>query len=233
MPTPDDSDLARLRELLVAYRTVLDRAVSVVGEDFDLQPTARIKNRGTVLEKLQRQGGSWLKSIYDVAGMRIVLPFGRRDQDALVERLVARFADGHHPPKVIDRRITPSHGYRAVHVIIFVDGVPVEVQVRTRWQHEWAEVFEKLADKVGRGIRYGEPPENKLPVRMSNASHAVREEYLEAQLRLHTSTVRIAMVVSDAIDMYETADQSDPHRPALQTFIESELAELRRDLDDL
>ncbi len=52
------------------------------------------------------------------------------------------------------------HGYSAVHVIVFPEGAPVEIQVRTSWQHEWAELFEKLADLIGRGIRYGEPPEN-------------------------------------------------------------------------
>jgi ppGpp synthetase/RelA/SpoT-type nucleotidyltranferase len=37
---------------------------------------------------------------------------------------------------VIDRRAEPMHGYRAVHVIVFPDGAPIEIQVRTAWQHE-------------------------------------------------------------------------------------------------
>jgi ppGpp synthetase/RelA/SpoT-type nucleotidyltranferase len=32
---------------------------------------------------------------------------------------------------VIDRRINPSHGYRAVHIIAKVSGMPIEIQVRT------------------------------------------------------------------------------------------------------
>jgi hypothetical protein len=50
------------------------------------------------------------------------------------------------------------HGYAAVHVVVFPDDAPIEIQIRTAWQHEWAELFEKLADLVGRGIRYGESP---------------------------------------------------------------------------
>jgi hypothetical protein len=46
-----------------------------------------------------------------------------------------------------------------VHVIATVEGRPVEIQIRTRLQHQWANLFEKFADIVGRGIRYGEPPE--------------------------------------------------------------------------
>ncbi len=106
-----------------------------------------------LLEKLRRNGGHGLKSIQDLAGMRIVARTDRRDQDAIVEQLIDVFGEDPRPPKVVDRRAVPVNGYRAVHVI----GIPVEVQVRTRLQHEWAELFEKLADRVGRGIAYGDP----------------------------------------------------------------------------
>jgi ppGpp synthetase/RelA/SpoT-type nucleotidyltranferase len=36
---------------------------------------------------------------------------------------------------VIDRREKPSHGYRAVHVIVECGGRMVEIQVRTELQH--------------------------------------------------------------------------------------------------
>ncbi len=74
----------------------------------------------------------------DVAGMRIVGGPDRREQDATVERVVSLFRDEAREPKVIDRRANPVHGYSAVHVIVFPKGVPVEVQIRTTWQHEWA-----------------------------------------------------------------------------------------------
>ena len=53
----------------------------------------------------------------------------------------------------------PMHGYRAVHVIVGYQRCTVEIQIRTPYQHRWAESFEKLADKWGRQIRYGEPPD--------------------------------------------------------------------------
>jgi hypothetical protein len=40
-------------------------------------------------------------------------------------------------------------------------------------------------------------------------------------------------VLADAVDTYESADQSDPGRPTLYAVIEKELAELRASLDDL
>ena len=47
----------------------------------------------------------------------------------------------------------PSCGVEVEH-----DGIAVEIQVRTTLQHVWAELFERLADLVGRQIRYGQPP---------------------------------------------------------------------------
>ena len=60
----------------------------------------------------------------------------------------------------IDRRLEPSHGYRAVHVVVRCQGRWIEVQIRTRLQHMWAEVAERLADMWGRQIRYGMPPDD-------------------------------------------------------------------------
>lgn len=42
-------------------------------------------------------------------------------------------------------------------LIVQRDGCFVEVQIRTRLQHRWAETFEKLADLAGRQVRYAEP----------------------------------------------------------------------------
>jgi len=56
---------------------------------------------------------------------------------------------------MFDRRATPSHGYRAVHVVVNVDDKAIEVQVRTQLQHEWAELSEKLSDAVDPQIKYG------------------------------------------------------------------------------
>ena len=39
-----------------------------------------------------------------------------------------------------------------------MDGITIEVQVRTTLQHVWAEMMERLADRLGRQIRYGLPP---------------------------------------------------------------------------
>jgi ppGpp synthetase/RelA/SpoT-type nucleotidyltranferase len=56
---------------------------------------------------------------------------------------------------VVDRREHPSHGYRAVHVIVDYRGKLIEVQVRSALQQAWAELSEKLSDVVDSAIKYG------------------------------------------------------------------------------
>ncbi|MHB1570601.1 MAG: RelA/SpoT domain-containing protein [Solirubrobacteraceae bacterium] len=155
---PRRADIEQLHVLLAAYGPVLSSAVDRVSEEVGLIPSSRVKTTSTIMEKLRRNGGHTLSSIHDLAGMRLVVPGGRAAQDQMAERIRGVFMDGVRAPRTIDRRLEPVQGYRAVHVIVYPDGYPIEVQVRTEWQHMWAEWFERVADQYGRGIRYGDPP---------------------------------------------------------------------------
>lgn len=231
---PSDEDLDLLRQLLLARSEQLDRAEARVREGLDVVPTSRVKNTETILEKLRRGGGSGLKSLQDLAGMRIVGAFDRRGQDELVERIVAMFIAGDRTPKVIDRRAEPMHGYRAVHVIVFPEGEPIEIQVRTEWQHEWAEFFEKLADLVGRGIRYGESP-TKWWTPEELHPEAVRK-YFQVEYELREAIVGMALSVAGMIDAVEVGEVVAPHDdvlPAYRREVEEALGDLRRRLHDI
>lgn len=116
--------------------------------------TARLKTINTIIEKLRR-AKTRLAEMQDIAGLRIVRDMTLTEQDALVGQIGGAFPGA----KVVDRRDKPSFGYRAVHVIARVDGIPIEIQVRTELQDGWAQTMEKLADNVGRDIRYGGPPQ--------------------------------------------------------------------------
>ena len=72
-------------------------------------------------------------------------------QDRIVEALTGLFGHAH----VADRRVKPSHGYRAVHVIVMLVGKAIEIQVRTQMQHLWAELSEKLSDMIDPSVKYG------------------------------------------------------------------------------
>ncbi|GAA2659234.1 nucleotidyltransferase family protein [Paractinoplanes durhamensis] len=151
---PDPADLDLLNQVLRAYQgallVVLDR-LRLLG----FVPVQRLKTTGTIIDKLRRDRVCSLKTIHDLAGARVVLTGDLDAQDALVESFCASSPPGEPPPVRIDRRVDPRAGYRAVHVVVRVDGIPVEVQFRTKLQHDWAQLFERLADMWGRQVRYG------------------------------------------------------------------------------
>lgn len=215
---PADEDLDLLHQLLMDYSEVLGDAIALVSGELGISPSSRVKSTGTILEKLERYGGSWLKSIQDLAGMRIVGAFDRNGQDALVEQVVGLFGRERRVPKIVDRRLNPMYGYAAVHVIAFPDGVPIEIQVRTRWQHEWAELFEKLADRVGRGIRYGEPPSHwRTPDELKDEAPAARTLY-ELSYSLRVAVVDQAVTLAALIASVEKAEVAAPDIAQLDRY---------------
>ncbi|MDQ4124421.1 MAG: RelA/SpoT domain-containing protein [Actinomycetota bacterium] len=150
----DDPPADDLR-LLQLFRSAHAPALVVVEdalEDLGFSPTSRTKTPETIVDKLKRET-TRLTSIQDIVGVRIVPDVMLDGQDAAVARVTARLGG-----KVYDRREKPTHGYRAVHVVVRVLERRVEVQVRTPLQHLWAEVMERIADRFGRGIRYGVLP---------------------------------------------------------------------------
>ncbi len=94
-----------------------------------------------------------LSQMQDIAGCRTTVK-DIATQNNIVSAIVEIF-----PATIIDRREQPSHGYRAVHVIVRPNVLPIEIQVRTRLQHLWAEISEKLADKLGIDVKYGGGPD--------------------------------------------------------------------------
>jgi Region found in RelA / SpoT proteins len=149
------SDLELLQRLREHYFATLMTVQGILGEQMPQVPmTARLKTVQTIVDKLKRERSMALSGMRDIAGIRIVKEMNRVQQDVLIRDLRDTLGDG----EVIDRRRRPSYGYRAVHVIVNVDGRRVEIQVRTRMQDQWAQIVERLGDRWGRQIRYGEPP---------------------------------------------------------------------------
>jgi ppGpp synthetase/RelA/SpoT-type nucleotidyltranferase len=127
-------------------------------------------------EKLKRESIR-LSQMQDMAGCRAVVD-DVGEQDRTVEAIAAAFND----VTVLDRRLKPSHGYRAVHLVVREDGKTIEVQVRTALQHAWAEMCEKFAGLHDPAIKYGGGPESVRDA-LDDASHVIEQvEKLEADL---------------------------------------------------
>jgi putative GTP pyrophosphokinase len=114
--------------------------------------------------------------VQDIAGCRMVVR-GAVEQDNAIDTLIEVF-----PQAVLhDRRKSPSHGYRAVHLIVRALGLPVEIQIRTRLQHGWAEISERLSDRHGAALKYGggDPAMRELLLRTSAAVEVIEDRELE------------------------------------------------------
>lgn len=166
------AETAHDRELFAAALDAYDQRRSAVQNGLDsidweqifhrpinLAISGRTKSIDTLLDKLRRSPTFELPTIQDVAGVRIVGPMSLADQDTLA-RGIANALEAmqpehdRQPARIVDRRSEPIAGYRAVHLVVRVVGLPVEIQVRTEMQATWADTYEKFADMFGRPLRY-------------------------------------------------------------------------------
>jgi len=117
----------------------------------------RLKAMPTLLDKLIREPRMELARMHDIGGCRGILP-NQHGVDRVIERLMTqrRWTLRDH---VWDYVAKPKQdGYRAKHLVAIKDGLLIEVQLRTRVQHRWAELVERfdrshrLNLKAGRAI---------------------------------------------------------------------------------
>ena len=146
-----EDDLRELDAYRKSFTEAYDEVVAKIRSATGLEPTGRPrKTPFSILQKLRREKSMQLSRMQDIAGCRLVVA-GVPEQDRLVADLVHAFEKA----TVVDRRQSPSHGYRAVHVIAKVMGRAIEIQVRTELQNLWAQLSEVMSDVWDPAIKYG------------------------------------------------------------------------------
>jgi len=175
-PTADD--VRELDEYRRSFGPEYEEVVATIRRVLNLRPSGRrAKTIPSIIAKLQREKIR-LSQIQDIAGCRIVVA-DRIAQDRTVDTLRSTFAVPDRD--LVDRRVEPSYGYRAVHLIVRLRGRAVEIQVRTTLQDQWAEVSEKFSDAIP-DLKYGggdEAIRNRL-ISASEVANAI--ESLETKL---------------------------------------------------
>jgi len=198
--TPSEADRGLLLQVLAAYDEGL-AAVEARLRSLGFAVTTRLKTTGTLIDKLRREQGMKLKSVQDIAGARIIVRGSRRDQDEAVARVMASVAAASKPPTVRDRRVQPSSGYRAVHVVVFESGLPVEMQVRTQLQDLWAQVFERLGDRWGRAIRYGGLPDEPDAIALDGNPRMTRRHVVQGMQQFSDEIDRVERARLEIMDV--------------------------------
>lgn len=146
----DKDALVMLNEFRASFSQSYSEVEKVLTEYLQCKVTGRpSKSTIAIVEKLRRET-TRLTQIQDISGCRVIV-HSLYDQDYLAAKISQWFGE----IELDDRRLRPSHGYRALHLIPRVYGRRVEIQIRTLYQHIWAEISEKLADKYGQDVKYG------------------------------------------------------------------------------
>jgi putative GTP pyrophosphokinase len=145
-----EADLRLLDEYRRSFAQAFGFIVEAIRRELALELTERAeKSTTSIVEKLKRESIR-LTQIQDIAGCRLIVP-DIANQEAVVQSLKNLF----ERTTIIDRRQKPSHGYRAVHVVVSCLDKIVEIQVRTLLQQLWAELSERLSDVLDPAIKYG------------------------------------------------------------------------------
>ena len=200
-----DDDLCALDTFRLSFAAACDHASHEL-KKLGLKPVSRpAKSTASIIAKLNRERGR-LSKMQDIAGCRVEVD-NIAQQDRVVKDIVAKFPDAVE----YDRRLKPSHGYRAVHVVVDLHGFLVEIQVRTSLQHGWASAVERLADIIDLDIKYGGGPEVLRDVLIKASDTIAGVEAIEISLR----------------DLHER-DQVSPETDGL----EAEVRRLKKDLQE-
>lgn len=144
-------------QVVEAYRALFSRPMNTVNvslrrfcnsAEIEALITQRLKKVPTIEDKLvNREKNLNLASMHDIGGCRAVVP----DLDALNE-LVAVIRTPRKNQIIQERNYIENpraSGYTAHHIIVAVqEKLPIEIQIRTRMMHVWAETVEGFSKEL-------------------------------------------------------------------------------------
>jgi putative GTP pyrophosphokinase len=120
-----DVDLRLLDSYRRSFTEAYEAVVGQIRDQLALEPTGRpAKSTTSISEKLRRESIR-LSQIQDIAGCRLIV-----DSISTQDKVTAQLKKLFDKTIIVDRREHPSHGYRAVHVIVDYRGKLIEIQLR-------------------------------------------------------------------------------------------------------
>jgi len=228
-----EADLRLLDEYRRSFTEAYETIVGIIRNEVTLEPTGRpAKSTTAISEKLLRETIR-LTQVQDIAGCRLIV-VDMVEQERVVQRLSKLFDN----VTIVDRRKQPSHGYRAVHVIVKTPAKLVEIQVRTALQHAWAELSEKLSDVIDPAIKYGRGDKSVMKPLLNLSAVVARQEVKEAKLAKIESDILVLMSEGSlspdqeqvVVNLKRTADEHQKKHAAVR---EESLSLLRSIKDDV
>ena len=233
--TPDEADRRIYDEFRAGFAEPLNDVLLSLTELAGDRPVAsRLKRFETTVEKLRRHK-SRLSRIEDIAGCRVVLPTTHEKHELLA--LVTRRWE---VVRTRDYQAEPRGGYRALHVVVRSRDHPVEVQLRTELEEQWANTTEALADMVDPELKYGGG--SALLREVLNRASAIFAEFDEALSLDHRFRRALGAIRDDSASMRvlrASADSLDDRAVGVHGYLmgrviegASVVARLFRELED-
>lgn len=220
---PSADDLRLLDQYRRSFTEPYEYVVSTVRSQLRLDPTGRpAKSTASIVDKLRRESAR-LSQMQDIAGCRIVVP-DVVAQDSAVQTLVPHLGQ----VKIFDRRQSPSHGYRAVHIVVHHSEKNVEIQIRSVLQHMWAELSEKAADVIDPAVKYGGGPEWLRTILM--APIRTISELEELYIRMHDLNRRVENLVERSPDLDASIKSMQAHASEADARLKEYLKEFTAEL---
>jgi ppGpp synthetase/RelA/SpoT-type nucleotidyltranferase len=197
-----ETDLRLLDQHRRTFRPDYTHVVAVLRSEVGIEVSGRpAKSTAAIVDKLNRSSMR-LSQMQDIAGCRTVVA-DVAEQDRLISVIEEKF-----PCVVSDRRLHPSHGYRAVHVVVRSGRLPIEVQVRTRLQHLWAEISEKFADELGIEVKYGGGQPTVRKALDATSALVAQIERLEGKREVADEVVKLRQAVQNVLNASLTSVRS-------------------------
>lgn len=151
-------DIGRIFLAQITY--FIEEIVRKTKPDRQPQLESRVKSLSSLIEKGGRHGKHLSSNVEDFLGLRLIC-VSTGDARALSDSICGAIADGAlfpsqgaevRDPKI--KSIDPTSGYKAIHIVFELEGgafahgrLGCEIQIRTIFEHAWAQVSESLRYK--------------------------------------------------------------------------------------
>lgn len=181
-------------EPLTKTTVEIQQWLAPLGKDYFI--AQRLKRKPQILRKLKRFSVR-LSQLQDIGGTRVIVD-QNKDVEELVNFLIDRFQTS-KDLKII--RLTDyrgegreDSGYRAYHLILERDGCKMELQIRSKIQHYWAETIERTSVIYGHHLKEleGQPEVIQYFKKLSDLFYEIEAgRSPAAQLRTKVEELRI------------------------------------------
>ena len=185
----------------------------------------RLKRRPQILRKLTRLHVR-LSQLQDIAGVRIILE-SNQDVDAIASYLLHTVGDqsGICMVRDVDYRDKgrDDSGYRARHLVLQKDGYKIELQLRSRIQHYWAETIERTSVVYGHFLKEMEGDQRVL--RYFKQLSDVLYEFEVGRRPTNPQRIRLDRSYAESLAIIQMSDKrnilaSHPERNVLKVLTE-------------